>query len=129
MSDRPNNAPGYEVDTLRGRWIGVFIGGFILFMAISFWLVERTLRRLNKSTPLPAAKSLVEIKPVNHAPRLQPTQTVDHLPIEDLEALRSREDDVFVKLGWAVDRTKHQAVISDQVIQRLADSQKPEVTR
>ena len=120
MSKQPHNPRRYEVDTLRGRSIVIFLLGFVGCMALSFWVVKKTLRHLDASTPAPAMNSLVgPIRETNNAPLLQPTEAVDHTPAYDLQILLSREDDTLAKLGWSVDRNTHQAVISDALIQKL----------
>ena len=123
-----SNPHRYEIDSLRGWPIVIFIGGAIACLALSFWVVEKTLRRLEASTPPPAATSLVNSMPhPGNAPKLQPTEAVDHSAAGDLEALRSREDDIFARLGWAVDRGKHQATMSDQLIQQVIRLHQSEV--
>jgi len=127
VSRERNNPHRYEVDTLRGRAIVIFILGFIVCLAFAFWIVEKTLRHLDAITPAPIAKSLVgDIRNTHTAPLIQPTQAVDHSPADDLEQLRSHEDDILAKLGWMVDRSKHHAVISDQLIQHMIQSHKSE---
>jgi hypothetical protein len=128
MNHPPDNMHRYEVDSLGGRPIVIFIVGFVALVALSFWIVEKVLRHLDASTPPPSATSLVrDIRPTNNAPRLQLTEAVDHSASEDLESLKSHEDDILARLGWSVDRTTHQAAISDQLIQHLVRSRPSEV--
>jgi len=116
-------AQGYENTTISARGLRWFLLCFALGLVVVFYIVWFALQRFaSDARQTDQSQSIVKnfsALPSN-IPSLQPSINHDTLPIEDLKALRAREDETFSHMGWKKDAKTGEMVIPDSVIRAVA---------
>jgi hypothetical protein len=124
---QPDPAPetvtrGYEVGDLRPRWLLIAVTGFIalaIVIHLVVWFMLKGMAKDVRKEDIP--RSVVTQNPPRlEGPPLQPTQSHDRLPQEDLEQMRRREDQVFANLGWTVDGARHRVEPPAELVRAVA---------
>jgi hypothetical protein len=130
MSDRTSNpnhwhetlTSGHEPDHANKRGLVIFVICFVAFAAVTYvalWFLLKLENGRVRDADRPRSLVAVVRYPLN-APPLQPTQTHDRRPQEDLVVMYRQEDRVFADMGWTVDQNTHEARLPDALVQRVA---------
>ena len=133
-------AAGYEVSAVSVRGLVYFVLGLILTAAlvhVGIWIVlvgfehkDQKADRPRSGLTDPATLSQAGLGDTMAAlpgpppPRLQPSSPENplHVPAADLQQMMRQEDQVFRKMGWAIDEQTHvqrdiPAAVIEQVIE------------
>lgn len=112
---------GYEPPDVS--YVGLVIF-FIVFVAVGFLIhfalaaiLDVYLHEPRSVDAITSAAPKVQRFP---APNLQPTQSHNELPREDLHDLQVEKNRFFNQLGWTLDPITGAPIIPDEVISRLA---------
>lgn len=114
---------GYENTTISARGLRWFVLCFALGLVVVFCIVWFALQRFANDAretdrPQSIVKNISALPP--NIPSLQPSISHQTLPIDDLKALRAREDETFSHMGWTKDAKTGAMMIPDSVIRAVS---------
>ena len=112
---------GYEPHRLSVRGLVIFFVLFVFSAAVIHGLVWLLMEHfVNRDRGVDQPRSAFAAPENPAGPRLQPSVGHDTLDYQDLDALRTHEDQVFQKLGWQVNVHTHEVAIPIQIVERVA---------
>jgi hypothetical protein len=132
--DNPKSDPwhdalerGYERDVVRLRWLAIATAALIVLaitIHIVLWYYLKMLDNHPRMADLPRSVVAPHQQAPSNAPPLQPTQTHDRTPPQDLAVMLQNEEAVFEHLGWKVDPVNHRVTPPEQLAQIVSQRQK-----
>ena len=113
---------GYEPPDVNNVGMLIFFVIFVL-TAIVIYLGLWGLIKFYDATPrtVDAATSAAPKQQRFPPPNLQPIQSHNQLPWQDLQDLRNQKNKIFTQLGWNVNQSSGVPTIPDDVVNKLAD--------
>jgi hypothetical protein len=116
---------GYEPPGVSVKALGVFLVLFLL-MAVAvhagIWFLNKHL--LDRPRGADAETSAIPVIRQFPQPDVQPSESHNKMPWEDLADLRQAEAARFEQLGWKADPETGSAVIPDSIVLKLAQRYK-----
>ena len=116
---------GYQPEIAPVRGLLVFIV-LVVATAVSLnvliWWLMKGIDARNAANETP--RSVLREDQTPPAPQLQPSVGHDAMDYDDLAALHRRENEVFMKLGWAIRPGAKDAEIPPEIVQRVANEQR-----
>lgn len=120
---------GYEPPDVSVRGVVIFLIIFIVSGVILSWglwelcryymTVPRSVDEVTSAAP--QQKRFPE-------PQLQPNESHNRTPEEDLADLLREKSEIFKQIGWAQDPSTHAPAIPDQIIAQLAQKRRTPAT-
>lgn len=116
---------GYEPPDISVKGLLVFLVIFLVMAVVihvGIWFLNESL--LHRRRNAEAVKSAVPVVQQFATPDVQPTETHNQMPWQDLADLRHAEASRFQQLGWKADGKTGSAVIPDSIVTQLAQRYK-----
>ncbi len=116
---------GYEPPDLNVKGLLVFLIIFLLMAVVihvGIWFLNEYLS--GRPRDADAVKSAVPVVRQFSRPDVQPTESHNQMPWQDMADLRHAEAARFEQLGWKSDPATGSAVIPDSIVSRLAERYK-----
>jgi hypothetical protein len=112
---------GYEPSDVSVRGLMIFLVIFVVgAVVIQFGLWELVKYYVSLPRSADVVTSAAPAPRRFPAPNLQPIETHNQLPWQDLADLRREKGLIFDELGWTTDASTGQPVIPDQIVNALA---------